>query len=165
MTKRSVVVSNQVRCKKCNDTPYSANRHDFKYCKCGAIAVDGGMDYLKRVGDIKACEEMSITVTPETKDAIIKEAKWGMDTKRNSLGIAYAVMRGLRDSGAVISYPEETDESIHDMQTALTAAAHFVGIMGRTIVRKDDAATAAYDDARAALTALGYKEVIDNGHE
>jgi MinD superfamily P-loop ATPase len=164
MTKRSVVVSNQVRCKKCNDTPYSANRHDFKYCKCGAIAVDGGMDYLKRVGDLKACEEMSITITPETKAAIINEAKWGMDNQRNALGIAYAVMRGLRDSGAVISYPEETDESAHDMENALKITARFVGIMGRTIERNDDNAEsiAAYDDARAALVALGYKEVIDN---
>ena len=47
-----MILSNQVRCKKCGDTPWSGHRHDFRRCKCGAIAVDGGMDYLRRVGEM-----------------------------------------------------------------------------------------------------------------
>ena len=37
----------RVRCNKCNDIIQSMYRHDFKYCKCRSIAVDGGGDYLK----------------------------------------------------------------------------------------------------------------------
>ncbi len=42
--------TNQVQCLKCKDIIRSKNLHDFRYCSCGAIAVDGGSWYLKRVG-------------------------------------------------------------------------------------------------------------------
>ena len=35
------------------------HRHDFKFCKCGAVAVDGGTDYLKRSGYREDWEELS----------------------------------------------------------------------------------------------------------
>ncbi len=50
---------NKAKCKKCNDIIQSTHRHDYKRCKCGAIAVDGGSWYIKRVGDFEAIEEMS----------------------------------------------------------------------------------------------------------
>ena len=34
--------------------------HDFKFCKCGAVAVDGGHDYLRRCGNREDWEEMSV---------------------------------------------------------------------------------------------------------
>src|SRR5574337_866627 len=34
----------KVRCKKCDDVIQSMHRHDFRWCKCGAIAIDGGSD-------------------------------------------------------------------------------------------------------------------------
>jgi hypothetical protein len=34
------------------------SRHDFKFCKCGAVAVDGGKDYLRRVGNKDDYEEL-----------------------------------------------------------------------------------------------------------
>jgi hypothetical protein len=45
------IVSNKIRCRKCDDVIESTHRHDFKWCKCGAVAVDGGKSYLKRCGD------------------------------------------------------------------------------------------------------------------
>lgn len=39
---------NKIQCKNCGDIIESINRHDFKYCKCGRVAVDGGHDYLRR---------------------------------------------------------------------------------------------------------------------
>ncbi len=42
------IISNKVRCKKCGEIIESKNRHDFVTCKCGAVSVDGGHDYLKR---------------------------------------------------------------------------------------------------------------------
>ena len=48
LRKREVIVSNKAQCKACGDIIESVHRHDFKWCKCGEIAVDGGKAYLKR---------------------------------------------------------------------------------------------------------------------
>ena len=37
----------------------STHCHDFKFCKCGAVAVDGGKDYLRRCGNREEWEELS----------------------------------------------------------------------------------------------------------
>jgi hypothetical protein len=42
------IVSNKAQCRICGDIIESKHRHDFVKCSCGAIAVDGGKDYLKR---------------------------------------------------------------------------------------------------------------------
>lgn len=49
---------NRARCRKCGDVIESKTRHDFVGCKCGAIAVDGGQDYHRRVGEIADFEEL-----------------------------------------------------------------------------------------------------------
>jgi len=36
-----------VTCNNCGDEIYSRAQHDFHYCSCGDINVDGGFDYLK----------------------------------------------------------------------------------------------------------------------
>ena len=41
------IVKNKIRCKKCGDIIESVSVNDFKFCKCGAVAVDGGFDYLR----------------------------------------------------------------------------------------------------------------------
>jgi len=42
------IVRNAIRCDSCLDEIESAHRHDFRYCSCGAVFVDGGKDYLRR---------------------------------------------------------------------------------------------------------------------
>lgn len=42
------MITNKAQCRQCNDVIESTHRHDFKSCKCGAISVDGGKEYLKR---------------------------------------------------------------------------------------------------------------------
>ena len=39
---------NKIRCKRCGDIIESKTVHDFKFCKRGAVAVDGGKEYLRR---------------------------------------------------------------------------------------------------------------------
>ncbi len=46
----------RVKCKLCNDVIQSMYRHDFKWCSCKKIAVDGGSDYLKTVGALENIE-------------------------------------------------------------------------------------------------------------
>lgn len=59
MDERAVITLNQARCLKCKDVITSWNRHDFKWCRCGAIAVDGGTDYLRRLGSFSDVKDMS----------------------------------------------------------------------------------------------------------
>jgi tRNA(Ile2) C34 agmatinyltransferase TiaS len=61
---KQVITRNALRCGKCGDEIESKHRHDFKWCKCGAIAVDGGLEYLRRVGDWPSATELS-TYEPE----------------------------------------------------------------------------------------------------
>lgn len=58
-----MIIRNSVRCKLCKDEIESTYRHDFKWCSCGAIAVDGGHAYLARTGDLNAYEDTSVVET------------------------------------------------------------------------------------------------------
>jgi hypothetical protein len=42
------IFENAAECLECGEYIRSNNRHDFKYCKCGNVAVDGGSWYAKR---------------------------------------------------------------------------------------------------------------------
>lgn len=53
------IIRNAIRCKKCGDIIESKTVHDFKFCRCGACAVDGGHDYLRRCGNLEDWEELS----------------------------------------------------------------------------------------------------------
>lgn len=39
---------NAAKCNKCGDIIESTHRHDFKWCSCRTVAVDGGLEYIKR---------------------------------------------------------------------------------------------------------------------
>ena len=45
------IIHNRIRCKKCGEIIESHTVHEFKWCSCGAVAVDGGKDYLRRCGN------------------------------------------------------------------------------------------------------------------
>jgi ribosomal protein S27AE len=49
----SEVIRNRAKCAECGDVIESRHRHDFVWCKCGSIAVDGGHDYIRCIGDPK----------------------------------------------------------------------------------------------------------------
>ena len=53
------IITNKIRCRKCGDVIESTYTHDFRFCKCGAVAVDGGKEYLRRVGNLEDWEELS----------------------------------------------------------------------------------------------------------
>ena len=44
------ITLNQIQCLHCNQIITSKHTHDFVFCTCGKVAVDGGLDYLKRMG-------------------------------------------------------------------------------------------------------------------
>ena len=50
---------NMAMCVKCQDIITSEHRQDFKWCRCRTIAVDGGLDYIRRIGNPEDIIEMS----------------------------------------------------------------------------------------------------------
>lgn len=90
------IIQNQVQCNRCGGRPYSAHTHDFKRCQCGAIAVDGGLDYLRRVGDPQSYTDLSIELSSQLIEDMIAALN---DETRNNFGHVCAIMRLLRDSG------------------------------------------------------------------
>jgi len=42
--------NNAAICHECDNYVRSCNRHDFRRCSCGNLAVDGGSMYAKRMG-------------------------------------------------------------------------------------------------------------------
>ena len=67
------ILRNAIRCKRCGDVIESKHRHDFRTCSCGAVAVDGGYDYLRRIHPCNcdsddAYEELSVTDSEEEED-------------------------------------------------------------------------------------------------
>ena len=40
-----------LKCLLCNDVIVSHHRHDFKWCKCKSVAIDGGDEYTRVLGE------------------------------------------------------------------------------------------------------------------
>jgi len=61
--------SNSIRCLKCGDVIRSKNRHDFRWCSCKSVAVDGGSWYGRIIGDKKDYESLIVMFN----DALVDE--------------------------------------------------------------------------------------------
>lgn len=60
------ITRNAVQCLDCNNIIESTHRHDFKYCSCGNVAVDGGHEYLRRCyNNLSKIKELSEYTTIE----------------------------------------------------------------------------------------------------
>lgn len=62
----SNIIKNAIKCVKCGDIIESKSRHDFVTCGCGSVSVDGGNDYLRRIGNYNDWEDMSIVVNDDS---------------------------------------------------------------------------------------------------
>lgn len=87
-----MILQNQVRCKKCNETISSSHRHDFITCRCSAVSVDGGYDYLKRCGDIENWEEQSIFIDDNLGWLLIEQITYAMGDAD-----AFSILRSMCD--------------------------------------------------------------------
>jgi len=59
MNTKYKIIRNAAQCRKCGDLIESKYRHDFKWCSCRSIFVDGGHDYIRRGGELKDIIELS----------------------------------------------------------------------------------------------------------
>ena len=59
-----MIIRNRAKCLRCGDIIESTHTHDYKTCSCGAVAVDGGHDYIRRSYREEGCfEELSEVLT------------------------------------------------------------------------------------------------------
>lgn len=56
------IYANAIYCKECKTYVRSKNVHDYRMCKCteNPCGVDGGSQYMRRVGDCSKAIDMSI---------------------------------------------------------------------------------------------------------
>jgi len=66
-----MILRNQAICTLCGDHIKSIHKHDFKSCLCGALSVDGGTEYLRRLGNPGEYRDTSICIPEQLP---IKEA-------------------------------------------------------------------------------------------
>lgn len=121
-----MIIVNQVRCLLCGDDPQSVHVHDFKYCKCNNVAVDGGTHYLKRSYVTTQYEEISIEVDTQ----LVKKVA------ENFAGIcgspkvfAQSILGNLQLNGVVERPMRVTDEMIDAVDTAVKTGATNIDIV------------------------------------
>lgn len=54
-----ILTRNAARCRKCGTVIESKHVHDFVSCECGAIFIDGGLEYMRYGGDYSNFEDLS----------------------------------------------------------------------------------------------------------
>ena len=58
---RYTQIRSAIQCRKCLETIESKDIHDFKYCSCRAVGIDGGISDGNRIlGNLSDIEERSI---------------------------------------------------------------------------------------------------------
>lgn len=72
------ILVNAAECVFCGDYIQSKHRHDYVSCKCGLIAVDGGVDYLRRTGNKSDLIEKSITTADDFELIREKFCRWNV---------------------------------------------------------------------------------------
>ena len=102
-----MIVQNAVLCLSCGDKIVSKHRHDFVECTCGAVAVDGGQEYLRRIGDFGNAMDISWSIPDEVYNDCAEAAQNALDSGRNKFGIANAVMRTLREYERIVAEDEQ----------------------------------------------------------
>lgn len=87
-----MIINNSIKCLSCNDIITSYHRHDFKFCKCSKVAVDGGNDYLRRLGNYTEYQDLS--VTSDAPFEVIREYKH----RYNKYSGTYVKLKDMSDS-------------------------------------------------------------------
>jgi len=60
-----------IKCKKCGAQIYSRARHDFRWCPCEAVAIDGGVDYTKVTGNPEDFEMVTLKLFDDWSDEVV----------------------------------------------------------------------------------------------
>lgn len=69
-----------IRCNSCNDIIFSSHVHDFRYCKCNEVAIDGGRDYTRIMGESSNYQSLEL----EARDYLTWGKNFDKDMNRLS---------------------------------------------------------------------------------
>ena len=69
---------NCIVCPSCKDVIYSRARHDFHFCSCGEIAIDGGFEYM-RMSYKSVKPEIVVREVDVTKDELFQDWNQRLD--------------------------------------------------------------------------------------
>lgn len=103
------IVYNAIQCKFCQNIIQSQNVHDFKFCSCGKVAVDGGTVYLSRTGEREDYIDLSLDTTSPYKK--IREVfTWGKNYDAQGKILPHTIWVKLKDLAedhleALLVYP------------------------------------------------------------
>lgn len=67
-----------IKCRKCLDTVFSRTHHDFRWCSCQSVAIDGGFSYMKITGNPEDIEEVTLELEV-SKDSLRADWNLGLD--------------------------------------------------------------------------------------
>ena len=62
------IIFNRIKCNRCGEIIESKSRNNFVWCSCGSCAVDGGKDYLRRIGFKEDWTECSVVEKEDAHD-------------------------------------------------------------------------------------------------
>lgn len=62
------IIRNAAQCLRCGDVVESLDRQQLTECRCGAVAVDGGYEYLRRLGRREDRLELSVWAEASNED-------------------------------------------------------------------------------------------------
>lgn len=106
---RYAILSNQAKCLRCGDVIWSAHRHDYKKCMCGAIGVDGGASYIRRsYANPEDVRDQSIFADEDVAELILAAVNEQEAMGKNAWGVTLGVLRAIRDAGATFA-PDPED--------------------------------------------------------
>lgn len=66
--KRNKIIKNAAKCVHCGDIIESTHVHDFKWCSCKTISVDGGHYYLKRTFKNSPADFEDMSIVEEVEE-------------------------------------------------------------------------------------------------
>ena len=98
-----------IYCKKCKETIESKHVHDFKYCSCKAVGIDGGISAGNRIlGDLSDMEDRSMY-----RATIEKKKVWLPQTiiEEHFLGIQNQNILPIADTSARIPTRAEPESA------------------------------------------------------
>lgn len=113
-----MIVTNKIQCARCKSIIESCHDYDFVQCSCKAVGVEGGLSYLRRIGEAEDIVELSEVREDVASALTIDELAVfaSLERKRTPLS--------LLDSHNLLA---EGSTSLHSLanliETTLTAAA------------------------------------------
>lgn len=92
-----MILRNSIKCNHCNDEIESKHRHDFVRCKCGKVAVDGGLDYDKRMFT-SLLDFTNTSITDDgTHELRRQHLKWGNNYDKDMNALPETIWVPIKD--------------------------------------------------------------------